>query len=471
MNALPGIAGLWGLIALYCLLLRSAPFPGVRRSWLIMIVFAASFQACFAALQLTLHFGLSGARPVGGFLQANVLGSFLATGLACALWLYLSSGERALRAGAGTALVILSASLVLVQSRAADLGAGLAALLLLWQHRRHGVSWFPPTCLMLTGISIGLLWLYGGHFFFPDSIPAPVSKSGSNAARLYMLKLTWQLIMAHPLSGNGYGGFEALFGQLASVTPPGLEADTVTHPHNELLYAWLEGGITALCGSLMIAGGVFIQLWRAGGMRMNGLALLLPIVTHMGLEFPLYLSVTHGLVLVMLLIVTGPQYVQREPSGQSGIFRVRSVHRKAFLCRGLLAIVAGMVVLYMLTGFISQQRLMQIEKQSLMPFVMDESAALAQLPNHTAIFSRLDFDRHVALLLRYNRTRDPALLDAFYRWGERYRQTHNDPGVWNSLLMIARTRSGVAARVLCEDAHGRWPKDPRFVCTAGVADR
>ena len=73
-------------------------------------------------------------RSYGVFQQPNVLGSFIATGLALALWLLLaplSTPTRRRQLPLLALLAAFSALLVLIQSRAAWLGGALAAALLL----------------------------------------------------------------------------------------------------------------------------------------------------------------------------------------------------------------------------------------------------------------------------------------------------------------------------------------------------
>lgn len=458
-NAAPRVVALWGLVGLYMLLLQCKPSYGVRVTWLIIIVLASLLQAGLTILEFAFHFGLSGGRPVGSFLQANVLGSFLATGLACTLWLNLFSNGWYNKQLIKIALFILPMTLILVQSRAADIGSVFAAFILLWKATRSGKSIYPSVILIFSGVLAGVLWLYIGHMIYPESILSPVSKSGSNSARLYMLKSTFHIIMKHPLLGNGYGGFEALFGQQAQFHLPGLEAATVTHPHNELLYAWVEGGVIAVLGLILIFAYFLYQMWTPAGMRLPGIALLLPISIHMCLEFPLYLSATHGLVLVMLLVVIGPT------SNNTDYYNHDVLPVKFSIRRLILGGISALVIIYMVTGIISQQRLMRIESERFMPLIENEDTTLEHLPNQSAILSRLDFDRHIALLLRFNEEHNPILLKRYWFWGKQYLRTHNDPNVWHSLIMIAKIYHPSAVPTLCAQAHGRWPHDIRFTCS------
>jgi O-antigen polymerase len=132
--------------------------------------------------------------------------------------------------------------------------------------------------------------------------------------------------------------------------------------------------------------------------------------------------------------------------------------------RWLTVVIAAGSVIFMITALQTQQQLTLVEQQGLQPLADDERQVLASLANPWSQSSRLDFDRHVALLLRFNHTRDLAQLAAFRRWGLRYIQTHNDPAVYASLLTIARAQQLPEAARLCEEAHGRWLRDPRFVC-------
>lgn len=487
LNALPRVLALWGLVALYMMLLRACPGLTARRHWLVLIVVAAVLQAGTALIQLAHPHELTGGRLYGAFLQPNVLSSFLATGLACTLLLFLLTPDRRVRLLTGPALVLLPAVLVLTQSRAGWLGAILAVVILLWSARQ--AFWRLPLGLILAGTAVGVVMVCVLPHLFPGMGWLPVNKQGSNSARLYMLRLTWQLIEAHPFTGNGYGGFEALFGQLAQTNFPGLERETVTHPHNELLLAWLEGGLPALAGLLLMIVAVLRRLFGQGGAALTGLALLLPIAVHMNLEYPLYQSVTHGITLVLLLVISGPDPIAPSVSSVyflsdtsrhdargfrthlvSRLARMTPALRRRALCLAVTTLLSLGVLVFMQSGLVAQQRLMQLERAGLMPLASNTDAALAWLPNPYAVAGRLDFDRHVALLLRYNLTGDPALLTAFRVWGEQWLTTHNDPSVYDSLLRITRAQHRPEVEELCRQAQGRWPYDPRFAgCGPGSA--
>ncbi|WP_426445644.1 Wzy polymerase domain-containing protein [Siccibacter colletis] len=459
LNAAPRCLALWAMAWFYIVLLFTTPCRTMRPAVLAIITAAAGLQAAHALWQLTDIAALPDGRPYGSFQQVNVLASYLATGIACALWLFLHSSRRISQHVSGTVLFFLPAVLAMLQSRAGLLGAMLAAILLLATARRAQAC--RALALMASGVGAGLLWLWAGPLVLPEWAPPLIDKTSSTHSRLYMLQLTWQLIRQHPVTGNGYGGFEALYGQLARAVPPGLEAATVKYPHNELLFAWAEGGVVAVLGLLLMVAGIVKRLFSASGTGIAGLAFLLPIAVHMNLEYPLYQSATHSLTLIMLLVIGGPGVKRlainpgRSMRGNTEIARAGRWVTGATATAGLL---------FMITGLQTQHRLTRVEQQGLLPLVSNEPQVLASLYNPWSQASRLDFDRHVALLLRFNHTRDPALLDAFRRWGTTYSETHNDPEVYASLLAIARAQRLPEADRLCQQAHGRWLNDPRFRC-------
>lgn len=453
-NALPKVLALWGLVGIWLLILKSTGCHRMRRGWLLILVLSALLQVGFGVVQLSDIEHLTGGRPYGSFQQVNVLASFLATGMVCALWLFLASRQRLMMFTSATALVVLTVMLVLLQSRAGGLGAVAGALILLLaagkSRRRKGYAML----LLLAGTGTGVLTLYFGPLLIQGFIPELVQKESSNVQRWYLITLTWQLILNHPFIGNGYGSFEALFGQLSQQVPPGMGTTTVQYPHNEFLYTWMEGGLVAVAGIVLMIAGILRRLWGRGGSRWCGLAVMLPLALHMNLEYPLYQSVTHGLMLVMLLTLAGPA-VRANTGHPAG-------YEKPL--RAGVGLVAFGVLAFMISGVVTEVQLTRIEHKGLVPFIHEETAVVESLANAYSQYDRLDFDRHVALLLRFNITRDAALLTRFREWAERFSTVHNNPDVTHSLLMIVRSQGDPSAQTLCLKAKAMWPDDPRFDC-------
>lgn len=489
-ESLPHVAALWGLLG-FLWLLRRLPVSALRlRHWLTLLCCAALLQGLFGFLQIEVfahHGGFASDRPFGIFQQANVQASFLATGLACLLYCQFFLGKRALpvRLLAGFATVFLPFMLVLLDSRAGLIGALMAALLLsgvMLQHKQNSHRVRQQWLLMLAGVALAVLLAHGvldpllQKLFSADAMQAVKGfisardTASSNHERRYILQTTWQIIGHHPLTGGGYGSFEAAFARETSASGGFFHPATLIHPHNELLFAWVEGGVCALAGLLMMIVGIWRSLFQQGGFRWCGIALLLPIALHMNLEYPLYQSVPHGMALVILLsLMLSPSLSAQSQQGAE--LNDRPTSRRRLLPRicgvGLraTAFISGVAVLIVMAGALqTQQALVQVERQELFPLVLDESGTLAGLWNAGIFANRVDYDRHVAFLMRFNKTHDVRLLSQFDSWAKAYLTRHNDPNVFLSRLMIARALTPEKASGICQQAHALWQDDKRFTC-------
>jgi O-antigen polymerase len=127
--------------------------------------------------------------------------------------------------------------------------------------------------------------------------------------RPHIYRISWQLFIEKPLTGHGIGSFQRVFHQHAAEymqQRPGtyIGSDPYTHPHNELLYWAVEGGVLALAGILLAVGAVVMRLVRLGWQRGVAMAALLaPLGMHALVEWPFYVSVYHWILLMLLLFI------------------------------------------------------------------------------------------------------------------------------------------------------------------------
>ncbi len=278
----------------------------LRDRLLYLILIAIAMEAVLGLVQFYLltqgnwiGYDTKANRPYGIFQQPNVMATFMATGIALAIWLELrrDAGRllMALRYG-----VILSAALLLVvlQSRVGQLGGLLALLLLMPQLYRQRLLW-RILGLVILAVAIGLLsqyWMAGAKRGLE------IYRSGG------MRSIYWpyaaKLIAQAPWSGWGYGSFESVFlhHYMAdkALNPSMVQIEyNLDHPHNEFLYWAVEGGIAPMVGMVIMGGAL---LWRPAGVRwvnaMGLLALVTPILLHTQTEYPLY----HAIVLWWLLL-------------------------------------------------------------------------------------------------------------------------------------------------------------------------
>lgn len=290
----------------------------------------------------------------------------------------------------------------------------------------------------------------------------------SSRERLNILKGTLQLIRQHPLKGSGLGSFETRYP--AAMQTLGLkETSYITHPHNELLYVWAEGGMVALAGLLLVLYYCFWPL-RAGNdagisetdtsFIVPACVLMLPVMLHTLLEYPLYQSAVHLLVLLLLVRVGQPDAIVHEhfPEQKRGREALRWAVRGG---AAMLSVCMLGTLIILLRGFHMQVQLTHSEQQGLHHF-----PANASLVDTITEYSRYDFDAHSRLLLDYNRTRDPQLLEQYTDWSNRFLQVHEDAGVYGSVIRIKRfQRDFAGAEIIRRKAQSVFPEAPQFSAT------
>lgn len=97
--------------------------------------------------------------------------------------------------------------------------------------------------------------------------------------------------------------------------------------------------------------------------------------------------------------------------------------------------------------------------------LMTAAVLLMTLPLSEKItqFQRYDFDQHSALLIDYNRSRNPRDLQRYLAWSQRYLQVWQDAGVYDAAIRIARFEGKRReATALAIRAQRAFPGDRRF---------
>ncbi|WP_306301778.1 PglL family O-oligosaccharyltransferase [Enterobacter roggenkampii] len=479
-QALWHFAGLiFGMIAYFILLQCRMRAIIWRQGVSASVIFMTVVQAIIAVIQIFWPdwspIPFNGNRPYGIFQQPNVLGSFLSTGLAVCLMTFILPGFR--MAGRteyfrSTVLAFcltgLSLVLVWVQSRAAWLGACVVVTLMLICLRRY--SAYPSrmilaSLLVLAGIvvgeclSVGLGDQYGGVRY--------VSHEGSNDARWSMLCNTLSMIARHPIQGWGYGSFAFAFQHFrVSQSVCTVVNEIARHPHNELLFWWVEGGIAGLAAVLLWAGTLLV-VWRQSirhdiellsnryvhaGEATGWCLTLLPLLIHTQLEYPFYQSAPHALLFLLLLVMADRCGGVRTP--------LLSNQRHVNLVRATLIAALACVIIVMIMAFSAGRQLTAIERDGLR-----NTYALQTFPGWGRWISqeRWLFDRQVNLLLIWNRTHEDALLQKYADWAKNYLIHDVDAGVYASLITILRYQlRPTEAELYRREAAVLYPTDRRF---------
>lgn len=431
-------------VLMWFLINRILIFSNIRTSLLAGVFLISLCQSIIASLQTFCpHLAMqlyeydwlrNHGRPYGIFQQVNLLASFLASGIGCGFLLLFVVRRRLSVVGITTGLSLLTFVLVLNQSRAGAIGALLIVLCLatlLW--RQHPARSAAALTLMI--ISAVSAWYITQHTtVLVNGVPYSLARSygESTRERWQMLRITWHMIMLHPWAGWGYGTFEYAFSRFVLAHPEYgyTYSSIVTHPHNELLYAWFQGGVVALSGMLLLFAGwvkIVIAAWRQGRVQTGYALLIIPLLVHLNLEYPFYQSFVHfGLFILLLRLgVIDKPHSQTQRAG-AGLLVAIGAAAAALLAFSLTALCAG----YQLT--------------------MLERGHLANFPRPAPWYfalqgERAEFDENVSRLIDYNHTHNEADLDTFMSWAARYSLRHNDKNIWQSMILITQHRGDSAA--------------------------
>lgn len=468
-------AGLLGGLLFYFSWLQTETSKRTHYWPLYTILLAVVVQALMALLQLFglggwIPYPLIGGRPYGVFQQVNLLASFTSTGLALALMLFLlpdfslrAQRYEKLRLMLLTLLLaVFPALLVWLQSRIGWLSGSAVTLLFIAAYaNKYPQRSAVATLMMLLGVAIGAAVLAWG-----DSV-GTVSHEGSDSARGVMLNTTLAMIADKPLLGWGYGGFEYSFQHFrAALGESTLGVGVAVHPHNELLFWWVEGGVLGLLGMLLLlfAGlKLAYKAWRrnqqCAGSSERGLALalclvLLPIALHTQTEYPFYLSTLHWAVFLLLLAMQDRQVT---PASERGA--LIGVGRKILAI--LLPIASLITLIVMLAGLQGGITLTRAEQSQFTD--MRGVAAMSSVVNW-AQGERREFDQQVYALLLFNQTQDESLLSGYANWANGYLKKHIDRNVYGSLYLILKHQGkSIQAERLRREAIAFFPDDPRFM--------
>jgi O-antigen polymerase len=460
-----GLAGGW---VFYVSWMQYRP-PHFARHWLFYaILVAAMFQALIALLQLTLpgvvptwcDYPMKNGRPYGVFQQVNVLASFIASGLALALMLLLlpdfsltqPKAERVRRFVLGLVLVLFPALLVWLQSRIGWLGGVICGILLLWLGWRQAKQRTAiATGLMLLGITIAFIFQINGGV-------ETIEHAASNQARLAMLQDSIKMIAEKPWLGWGYGGFEYSFQHYrlaAGLSTLGL--GVVRHPHNEILLWWVEGGMVALAGMIVLLyAGIRLLLlsWRKKGASLALVIVLLPLLLHSQTEYPFMLSSAHWAIFLLLLAQWD---CQTDKATERTTF---SSVTPSFL-RTVVPMASAAVFIVASIGLYANLSLTAFERNH---FADVQPARRAMAFDPWVNTERWHYDQQTHALLMYNQTRDPRLLENYAQWAQGYLAQRIDKNVYASWLAIAQYQQDTATyRRLHQEANALFPTDPRFL--------
>jgi len=256
----------------------------------------------------------SNGQPHGMFQQPNLQASMMSTAVAVALYLAVSPGFKntrwPLRLLVFLTLALSVFCIVSSGSRLGVISLGLVIFIVFLSNhkrwRRRPLLTLLLCLAMGVGCAAGLLTSDGGLKAYNKL--ERLTEQGQDA-RPHIYTVAFDAWQRAPWIGHGIGSFQREFhNQRIEYFNPDrgevIASQRFSHPHNELLFWAIEGGVVALIAIGLAVLAVALQIYRLGLQR-GGLCvgLLLPIALHTQVEFPFYISTLHWLVLIVLLFV------------------------------------------------------------------------------------------------------------------------------------------------------------------------
>ncbi|NVK00875.1 MAG: O-antigen ligase C-terminal domain-containing protein [Oceanospirillaceae bacterium] len=268
-------------------------------------------------------------KLLGMFQQPNLQASLMATAIALAIYLAAAPGFKVHR-WPMKSLVFLTLSLASFEVVSSGSRIGLLssvivlAIVVVTNLNRWSKTPFLALSLagaLVAGGSAGLTKTEGAVEAYNKL--EQLSDQGRDV-RPHIYRIAIDAWERSPVLGHGIGSFQREFqNQRIEYYDPErgevIDNARFSHPHNELLFWMIEGGVVALVAIACAVAAVFLQLYRLGWQR-GGLtaALLLPITLHTQVELPFYISTFHWIVLVVLLFACFYPGAKTKPVRLSG---------------------------------------------------------------------------------------------------------------------------------------------------------
>ncbi len=371
-------------------------------------------------------------RPYGIFQQPNVMASFLATGLVIASGLLARQPYKYDRKLSGVYLLyivpLLTIPLIVVLASRTGWLASLIAILLIipYMHRyttkRRFTQWVIS---LLSGLLLSAVVINNA---FPDGDGLAAKKVHLESARTYTFPQALDMFIEKPFTGYGYGKFESEYilytarqHVLNENYPAGLPS--MDHPHNELLFWGVEGGLLPILGIFLAMGFVLYRIYQAKrGTRLALLALFIPIVLHSQLEYPFYHSLVHWIIFVILLYWVDQRVARYRQVGFTSI--TKSVLR-------IFSLVLPVVfTFYMVSALHTNYILTKFETTR--PTNPD---ILNQVSNPVVWKDRFDWDVYSTFLNIGLHKQDPSLIQTYIDWSLSIIKDKPRPAFYNNLIL------------------------------------
>ncbi|MGR5133990.1 PglL family O-oligosaccharyltransferase [Vibrio alfacsensis] len=433
------LIGLWSGM-LFFIVLQQFHFSNKHRQRLLwFIVLAVVIESIFGLTQYLylkpgniFGYNTEANRPYGIFQQPNVMASFLATGLVIASYLLARQPYKYSRKLSDiyllyTVPIFTIPLIVVLASRTGWLASIIAILLVIPYMYRYATQgrFLRWLAALLTGLALAVFIM---HIAFPSGGGLASEKVNMESPRTYTFPQALDMVIEKPFTGYGYGKFESEYilytarqHALNEQYPPGLPS--MDHPHNELLYWGVEGGLLPILGIFLAMALVLHRIYQAKrGTRLALLALFIPIVLHSQLEYPFYHSLVHWLIFIILLYWVDQRVSRYRQIGFSRV--TKSLLR---VCSLLFPVV---ITFYMVSALHTNYVLTKFETTR--PTNPD---ILNQVSNPVVWKDRFDWDVYSTFLNIGLYKQDPTLIQPYIDWSLNIIKDKPRPAFYNNLIL------------------------------------
>ncbi|MDA9913605.1 O-antigen ligase family protein [Methylophilaceae bacterium] len=297
--SLDGIMTMLGLFLSFLVFLSFQQQKLNLKNILFFLIFTSIAQACIGFLQLlnvvsiTKYLHISELRMTGLFGQPNMFAVFLASAVA-ALYILFREGylnKKYFYFG----ILFLNTAIFSSNSRAGMLASIIIAIFILFIHKRERQ-------FILLFLSVYVISIINFNVFslFTENIDNNKIMIG-DPVRLDLYTMAFKVFINNWMTGIGYDNFAINFfykiREIGTNHPYLLNLE-FRHPHNEILYWALMGGVINLFGLVVLLGKFTYDNFTNVNIRY---LLLIPILISLCFEHP-FINSTTMLVLFMLFI-------------------------------------------------------------------------------------------------------------------------------------------------------------------------
>ena len=359
-------------------------------------------------IQILLKYSFFVQPQFSAMAQNNIFATFLSTGAGISLFLLLhddhSINNTLKRILIFCIPLFISFQIYHLQSRTGYLSLIVGSIFLMFFGTRRNKSLLVWFGLILTGLMLGAITKN-------NTRPTQAIQYSKNT-RIVTYQLTYEMIKNNPIFGIGYGNFLSAFRHhYAKRKSEDLSLQTIgnsnmDHPHNEILFWTVEGGILPLIGLLIMAGGFLNMIWRVKQKKAWAmLGILLPILLHTQLELPFYISLVHWIIFIFIIYMIDSEFGNH--------FEIK-VRFSSIICVFSLAIPV-IISVYMATTLQTASVITQFERTG-----YKDPSLLVSINNPHAWQKKYE-----TLIMKLNlniakKTKNKVKLNDYINWAERY---------------------------------------------------